>query len=245
MYQSDSVQQYDLPDYIEDLASYLSINKEVSDTPDTLLWSVTSPVNAASGTASGYSDNKLGKPKSFSKWFALVRLWSPWLAPRQGKGEFKPDKDAILASFLRHDGSHVVVLAISGIDDVLTCLHHDGEGGIVMNSRNDSEKEGIARLIVAVGSSFETANAAAMYHARKLVMRYQEASGEEDAELKALAEGFKPQWLENWYDGLTYCTWNGIGQHLTEDKLFEALDSLAKNDINSKAFVLAPHASFC
>jgi hypothetical protein len=37
-----------------------------------------------------------------------------------------------------------------------------------------------------------------MYHARKLVMQYQATSGEVEAEFKALAEDFKPEWLENW-----------------------------------------------
>ncbi|OCK79847.1 glycoside hydrolase family 36 protein [Lepidopterella palustris CBS 459.81] len=233
LYETSAIQHQDLSEYIEDLPPYLNISKETSETPNTLLWSITSPVNAASGTASGYSDNKLGKPTAFLKWFSLVRIWSPWLAPRHGKDQFRPDKDAVLASFLRKDGSHLVVLAVSGIDDVLTTLHHDGEGGIVINSRNDSEKEGIARLIVAVAKSFEVANAAVMYHARKLVTQYEQSSGEMEAEMEAMSEGgMKAQWLENWYDGLAYCTWNGLGQHLTEQKIFDALDSLEKSDIN-------------
>ncbi|PSN70162.1 raffinose synthase protein-like protein Sip1 [Corynespora cassiicola Philippines] len=222
----------DLPHYIHGLPPYLQIEPERSDTPDTLLWSITSPVNAASGKASGFSNNKLGIPTAFSRWFALVRLWSPWLAPRQGKGKFQPDKDAVLASFERTDGTHVAVLAVSGVDDVLTTLHHDGSGNIIINSRNDSEQDGIARLIVAVGKEINLAVAAAMYHARKIVLKYEVASGQNEAEMKSLLDDFKPEWLENWYDGLTYCTWNGLGQNLTEDKLFEALDSLNENKIN-------------
>ncbi|KAF2476544.1 raffinose synthase protein-like protein Sip1 [Lindgomyces ingoldianus] len=232
IYQSAGLQQKDLTHYISDLPAYLQIGREVSDTPDTLLWSVWSPVNAASGRASGFSNNKLGKPTSFSRWFALVRLWSPWLAPRQGRDEFRPDKEAVLAAFQRGDGTHLVVLALSGVDNVLTCLHHDGAGNITINSRNDSEEDGIARLVISVGNSLENAIAAAVYHARKIVTKYEITCEEISAEMQTLAEGVKPQWLENWYDGLSYCTWNGLGQRLNEQKIFDALDSLQKNEIN-------------
>ncbi|KAF2786971.1 glycoside hydrolase family 36 protein [Melanomma pulvis-pyrius CBS 109.77] len=238
IYQSADAPEKDLTHYIDGLPPYLQIVEEQSDTPETRLWNITSPVNAASGKASGYSNNKLGKPTSYLRWFALVRLWSPWLAPRQGRDNFRPDKEAVLAAFQRDDGTHLVILAISGVDDVLTCLHHDGDGNVVINSRNDSEEDGFARLIAAIGTSLENATAAAMYHARKVVQKYEVASGEYDAEMKALVEGVKPEWLENWYDGLSYCTWNGIGQHLTEQKIFDALDSLQKNEINVSNLII-------
>ena len=228
----------DLSKFIDQLSADLTIENERSDTPDTLLWSVRGPVNAASGKDSGFSKTKLGKPLNFSRWFALVRLWSPWLAPRQGRGKFQPDKEAVVAAFQREDGSHLIVLAVSGINDVLTTLGHDGEGSITIDSRNDSERNADATLIVAVGHTLETAMSAVMYHARKLVMQYEAISGELAAEGEALMKDFKPQWLQDWYDGLSYCTWNGIGQKLTEDKLFEALDSLKKNEVNISNLII-------
>jgi len=238
IYQLSEPPKEDLSHYIDGLPSYLQIEKETSDTPDTVLWSVTSPVNAASGKASGHSNNKLGKPRDFSRWFALVRLWTPWLAPRQGKDIFGPDKEAILATFQRTDGSHLVVLAVSGVDDVLTTLHHDGAGNVTIDSRNDTEKDGIARLVVAVSKSLEPAIAATMYYARRLAMKYETASGVAVAEEEALMKDYNPQWLENWYDGLSYCTWNGLGQKLEEKKLFEALESLEKNNINISNLII-------
>src|SRR5690242_3962295 len=127
IYQSQDALSDDLTHYIDGLPPHLQIGKEQSDSSETVLWSITSPVKVASGTTSGFSTNTLGTPLSFTRWFALVRLWSPWLAPRQGKDLFQPDKEAILATFEREDGSHLVVLAISGVDDVLTTLGHDGE----------------------------------------------------------------------------------------------------------------------
>lgn len=228
----------DLKHYIEGLSTHLKVEKDTSDTPGTLLWSVTSPVEAASGKVSGYSNCTLGTPKDFARWFALVRLWSPWLAPRQGSSPFALDKEAILASFQRDDGSHLAILAVSGLDDVLTTLNHDGAGNVTIDSRNDSETDGLARLIIAVGDSLEPAVAAVMYYARRLVMKYEAAQGLTFAEEEALMKDYKPQWLENWYDGLSYCTWNGLGQKLEESKLFDALDSLASNNINISNLII-------
>jgi hypothetical protein len=57
---------------------------------------------------------------NFGRWFALIRIWAPWLAPRQGKNRFELDKEAVLCSFLSLTGKHLVLLAISGVDDVMT-----------------------------------------------------------------------------------------------------------------------------
>lgn len=238
IYQSARSLDTELTNFIGGMPSNLKIQEEKSDTPETLLWSVTSQVDSSSGKASGVSSNKLGKPIDFSRWFALVRLWSPWLAPRQGKEKFNPDKEAVVAAFQREDGSHLVVLAVSGIDDVMTTLSHDGDGNVIIDSRNDSNDAGTATLIISAGNSLEFAMSAVMYHARKLVMRYQNASGETAAEEEALMQDYKPQWLQNWYDGLAYCTWNSIGQKLTEDKIFEALDSLQRHDVNISNLII-------
>lgn len=155
-------------------------------------------MQAAFGTEPGHLNENLGLPAHFSRWFAVTRIWSPWLAPRQGKDKFEPDKDTILAAFEREDGSHLVVLAVSGINDVLTVFGHDNNGRILIRAQNDRETEGTIDIIAAVGKSLETAVAAAMYHARKIVTKYEAATGQTDAEYQALLDGFKPQWLENW-----------------------------------------------
>lgn len=220
-------------------SSELNIREESADTPSTKLYYITAPVESANGEASGYSNHKLGLPKSYSRWFSLVRLWSPWLAPRQGKEVFNPDKDAILAAFLRHDGAHVVCLGLSGLDDVLTIFTHDGSGNVIIRGRNDREKEGTARVLVAVSDSFEISNAAVMYQARRVIAGYEAATGEQQAEVKELMDkNVKAEWLEEWYDGFTYCTWNGLGQDLTEAKIITALDSLKKEGINISNLII-------
>ena len=205
-----------------------------SESPNAQVWSITTAVKAAEGETSGWTETSLGIPRSFTRWFALVRIWSPWLAPRHGKGTFQPTEDTILCSFLRWDGLHLVLLAVSGIDDVLTVFKHDGHGNVVASSRNDNPKEGQTRIVAAVAPTFESANAAVMYHARKLVSDDQYMSKEIKAEMKVASENdVRAEWMENWYDGLTYCTWNALGQDLNEDKIYNALNILKQKKIKS------------
>jgi hypothetical protein len=67
------------------------------------------------------------------RWFALIRIWSPWLAPRQGKSHFSLDKDAVVCSFMETGGRHLVLLAISGVQDVMTLFRSDQDGNVVLN----------------------------------------------------------------------------------------------------------------
>lgn len=224
----------DLEEAIGDLSPSIDYKKVSSQTPKTSVWSLKTTVNGARGASSLFTDVKLGKPwhGDFQKWFATVRIWSPWLCPRHGKDSFELDKDAILCSFLDKKGRHLVVLALSGIDDILTILQSDNDGNIILKIRNDREEEGIGRVIIAVGEDFELANAAAIYHARTVVSGYETMTGVQQMEVEAYHDNVDAQWIENWYDGLTYCTWNGLGQHLTEEKVYEAVETLAVNEIN-------------
>ena len=136
----------------------------------------------------------------------------------------------MLAAFLREDGLILVLLAVSGIDDLLTVFKPDEKGNVIVSSKNDSPDQQHSTILAAAGKSFEAANAAVMYEARRIVM----AMGVTENQLP---KGPTPdndvdaQWLEEWYDGLTYCTWNGLGQNLTANKVYEALDTLKQNDV--------------
>jgi hypothetical protein len=55
-------------------------------------------------------------------------MWPPWLCPRQGKTNFELDKEGVLLSFLSLTGKHLVLLAVSGVDDVVNLFTSvDGE----------------------------------------------------------------------------------------------------------------------
>ena len=67
---------------------------------------------------------------TYHRWFALVRIWNPWLAPRHGKSSFELDKDAVLCSFLSPQGKHMVLLGISGLSDTMTLFRSSDSGQV-------------------------------------------------------------------------------------------------------------------
>lgn len=224
----------ELEDYIEDPSYFFTVHSVSSDVPETHLWSLTADVSAAHDKISGCEEYKVGLPISFTRWFAAVRIWSPWLAPRHGRGKYTPMEDAILCSFLRRDGLHLVLLAVSAVKDVTAVFKTDSVGNVIVSAKNDSSAPGTVHVVASVGKTFESANAAVMYHARKLIRGDEYTSGESRVEMEAVVDnGVKAEWMEDWYDGLTYCTWNGLGQDLTEQKIFDALLTLEKNKIQS------------
>ena len=84
--------------------------------------------------------SSIGVCTDSNRWFALVRIWDPWLAPRQGKTYFELDKEAVLCSFLSQTGRHLVLLAISGVDDVMT-LFTSTNGAVNLHVCHGSVKE--------------------------------------------------------------------------------------------------------
>ncbi|TAQ84033.1 hypothetical protein B7494_g7645 [Chlorociboria aeruginascens] len=232
-----------LGDYVPNLNSDLKTENHRSQSPGTTLWSVEASIEGANGENSAIKDLTFGLPwgrGKFTRWFALVRIWAPWIAPRQGKSHFGLDKEAVLCSFLSNNGKHLALLAISGVDNVSTEFKSDNEGNVVLHIRNDGSEEGVSKVLVGLGDDFEAANAAVMYRARSLVMTAKKTSGEQRKEIEALHKGDESTklWADNWYDGLTYCTWNALGQRLTEEKIIKAVETLAENKINVTNFII-------
>lgn len=223
--------EHDFKNFFSGTDSEVTVKSVRPDTASTLLYSLTAPVSAAEGKESGYAQICLGKPTHLSRWFAVIRTWVPWLAPRQGTTSFKIDKDAILVSFLRSDGMHVVALAISGVEDVLTTFASDAHGNVIFNARNDKPVTGTARILVAVSDTFDVANAAVFYHSRHIVAEHNASNLNKALQISEQHQ-IDAQWTEEWYDGFTYCTWNALGQDLSAEKIYNALDDLADENIN-------------
>lgn len=231
----------ELAKYIDNLSQDVQITSRVSEAPGSLLWSISGYTSTASDGTSGYNTVTLGTPSSVMRNFSLVRIWSPWLGPRHGKDQFHLTEDAILCSFLREDGQHLALLAISGVNDVLTVFQSGNNGEIVIKSRNDNTETSRFNVLAAVAEDFEIAMCALIYEARKTARLFAESSmddWEETSPVSPLGDDIvivekdpKVQWLAEWFDGLTYCTWNGLGQDLTEEKLLNALDSLKSHGI--------------
>lgn len=222
----------DFSDFMSDLNPDLKVKAVASQSPRTKLWTIEALVPSAKGADSSYADLRLGVPFGhYLRWFALVRIWSPWLAPRHGKDSFLLDKDAIMLSFLSSEGKHLVLLAFSGLNDAMTVFRHT-VGQPAIHVRNDGEKDSTGLVLASVGDNFDNAMAAVMYHARDIVMATKGQDGELGKQLQTRkGHHLEPRWRENWYDGLGYCTWNALGQNLTDEKIFQALDKLAEHHV--------------
>ncbi|RDW93825.1 putative raffinose synthase protein Sip1 [Aspergillus mulundensis] len=217
----------DFARYFDHLSPDVEVGVRKSEAPGAALWSLSGSVDSARDGHSGIVSLPLGVPSSVSRFFALARIETPWLGPRQGRDKLDLKEDALLCSFLREDGVHVVLLGVT-VGDILTVLKSGPNGELVVQSKNDNPAPSRFQVLAAAADDFETAMSALIYEARKLVRPY-EITLENDA---------RAQWLSEWYDGLTYCTWNGLGQDLTEDKILSALDELQDNGIKIKALII-------
>ncbi|KAI0474025.1 glycoside hydrolase family 36 protein [Xylariaceae sp. FL0804] len=126
---------------------------------------------------------------------------------------------------------------LRGVDNVMTLLRGAGSDRVVLHVRSDNDAPSHGLVLAAVGDDFESALAAVIYHARSLVSVATEESSPSER-LREPDGDVKPEWMENWYDGLGYCTWNALGQNLTDEKLLGAVDSLAKNEINISSIII-------
>jgi hypothetical protein len=99
----------------------------------------------------------------------------------------------------------MVLLAVSGINDSVPVFQNTSSGAISVNVRNDSASDEKVIILVSEGNDFQRAVAAVMYHARTLVMKARSANQAVEEEWKTLSDAVRPEWLENWYDGLGFC----------------------------------------
>ncbi|KAI1119131.1 raffinose synthase Sip1 [Nemania sp. NC0429] len=221
----------DLSSIIRGLNPELKVRSVASQTPRTKLWTVEATVDPATGDASAYSDIQLGIPwGGFVRYIALVRHSIAWLGPRHGRSSFSIDKDAVLCSFLSHEGKHLVLLGITNVNNVITLFRSSSHGPVMIHLRNDGNVSATGTLLAAVGDNCERAIAAVMYHARTLILpSIHHAPSQEPS---AKGQDFGLEWMQNWYDGLGYCTWNALGQRLTEEKLLNAVETLKESNIN-------------
>lgn len=144
--------------------------------------------------------------------------------------------DGLLTGFLRSDGTNVVVLGLAAVDQCTTYIRADSGGIVELKTRNDGSVAGLHRAVVAVGLGWQETLDAAFYRARELISGISGVQGESDGDGLVRA-----QWKQEWYDGLAYCTWNGLGRELTEQKILDALQDLVDNGI--KGTIAAPHSN--
>lgn len=231
-----------LEKYIDDLQDDLQIESRLSEAPGSVLWALSGDIDGARNGSSTIKRLALGTPSSVVRYFSLVRVSSAWLGPRHGKNNFRITEDAMLCSFLREDGVNLVLLAVSGVNDVLTMFQSGAKGEVVISAKSDDSEASKFHVLVSAAENFEVAMSAVIYEARKVVRPFADGSHldlEDSVPLSPPGDDMvlvekdpSAQWLSEWFDGLAYCTWNGLGQDLTEEKILHALDSLKANGIN-------------
>lgn len=232
--------------YFDHLSPNLEVEFRKSEAPGSSLWHLSGSADPAQDGQSGFTNMVLGMPSRTVRYFALVRVWTPWLGPRHGRDKFRITEDAILCSFLREDGEHVVLLAVSGTNDVLTVLRSGENGEVVIKSQNDNASASGFQVLASTAADFEVAISALIYEARKLVRPFGAETTDRiptpvsppGDDVVLVERDPEAQWLSEWYDGLTYCTWNGLGQDLTEEKILRALDILKTHGISISNLII-------
>lgn len=229
-----------LEKYIGELNPALNVEYRRSESPGATIWNLEGKVGPAHDRETAVEGILLGSPTDFVRNVSLVRIWSPFIAPRHGFDTFRLTEDALLVSFLRNDGKHLVLLGVSGIDNVLTVFQSQGDRGVVASVKNDNFHKSTFQVLAAVAPSFDIGISALMYEARRVVGKLDISTAPPEPEFSLQKDGdeAKVQWYAHWYDELGYCTWNGLGQKLTEEKIFNALDTLRASGINVGTLII-------
>lgn len=241
----------EIEEYIQGLSTQLNVEAKRSEAPNALLWSITGSAPPADDQSSGRTQISLGIPTSYLRYFSLVRVWSPWLAPRHGAEKFVLTEDAVLSAFLRSDGLHLVLLAVSGVNDTLTVFGSDEDGDIVAKVRNERTETSQFQVLASVAENFEVCICSLIYEARKVVRvsgvapdspvvsaLTSEPESPLGDDIVIVGDDARSQWLADWYEGLSYCTWNALGQGLTQAKILEALDTLDAHGIKISNLII-------
>lgn len=177
----------------------------------------------------------LGTVPGIIRYMAIIRLEPYWLGPRQGKDYFYLAEDAILCAFLTKSGRVVTILTMTGLDDTYSVIQSGENGEVVIAARCDSDKSVPFRAIVSIASTFDESCSAVMKHAATLA-NSQPLSADIAAQVSR-SNNMETE-FDAWLDGLVFCTWNALGQNLTQEKLLTALTSLSDNNVNISALLI-------
>lgn len=179
----------------------------------------------------------LGAPASkVHKFYALSK--SPnggsWYEPEAGEGEqikLNDKKYATMVGFNYQENSHVVVLGQISKEGTTTTYITEKDGKLVMTTENGSGQDQLHKVIVAEGFQYRDVVDAAFR-----ALRDDLGAGRESSVGQQVSIGgeFKPQW----FDGLGYCTWNGLGRELTQDRVLDALQKLHDAGIRIQTVII-------
>jgi hypothetical protein len=112
------------------------------------------------------------------------------------------------------------------VANVLNTLGSDDHGNILVTSRNDGSSTSTVQVTVAANKTFETALNMAILH---LESSYPHLT---------VGSTHSPTELNDWYDGFSYCTWNGLGRELSEPVILDAMEKLTKSGITISNLII-------
>ncbi|KAH6653197.1 raffinose synthase or seed imbibition protein Sip1-domain-containing protein [Truncatella angustata] len=228
----------DINDYISDLNPELRSRLLGNDLKSNVTsWIVEVPVEAAQGEAAHMTQVMFGKPfgGEFLSWFAISRNTTSWMAPRQGRTYFKLDVAAILCSFVSVHGQHLIVLGISGFENVMAIFGDDNGGALMIKIRNEREAPGLGRVILAVGINFEETLAYALSQARAM---FTNTSGPNNSWASNPIPKLSRDWADHWMNGLIYSPFSSVVQKISLHEIMDGLKDLEAKGIIVSSLIL-------
>lgn len=175
----------------------------------------------------------LGRVRSQVRSSSVIRLEPYWFGVSMSERFFHLSEDAILSNFLNADGQVISVLAFNRNDKVYTVLQSGSAGELVVAARNDGHDEESFSILVAVGRSERATVKALMDEARK----YVNARSTLDA-ISRLSHSLVSSPNDEFCDGLTFCTWNALGQKLTTQAVEAAVQQISNHDIHISSLLI-------
>lgn len=158
------------------------------------------------------------------RYMCIIRAEPFWYGAVHDGEYFHLSEHAILASFLTNSGQYLSLLSFNGVDDFYQVFTGGPEGKVTLAGRNDSGSDAPLSFIAALSGDRQDSIAEVMQQASRLV---ETTPKTQDMLEKALAAASgAPE--EDFFDNLGYCTWNGIGQDLTVDKILNGLEKLSE-----------------
>lgn len=154
----------------------------------------------------------------------ILRLMflAPWMGPHWSSSSTidLSEREGVILQYQRRDGKQVCVIPISGLDGMgnryIVTDKETSNGELLVLPKDDGNE--VLEIFVGIGE---------LDIVERVLDSVREVGGIERA---APIEK-----TDAWRDGLSYCTWNGLGPHLNEDKIFEALRDMDEKNIKSRS----------
>ncbi|KAH8172298.1 raffinose synthase or seed imbibition protein sip1 domain-containing protein [Sarocladium implicatum] len=167
------------------------------------------------------------------RFMAVIRIEPYWFGCTQDGDFFHLKNDASMICFLTASGHCLCLLALSGDDDFYTVFQSGQDGAVVVGGRNDGPSDAPLKVLAGISRDPHEAIASVMDQAKRVVSGRPKMS-----DFQAIKTAVKGSDTKDFFDSFGYCTYNGLGLDLTEDKIFSGLDELVKNSVEYNTLII-------